>query len=153
MVIAGIVVGEQCRKPFFTPATVDRLHNFWFLIDDMMNSFLFVMIGLEILSIQAEWLALVIGLIAFLWIIITRAISITVPLLVLEPLRRFKWRIITIMTWGGVRGGLSIALALAMPDSAGKNTIISITYAVVIASILIQGLTLRPVIRRLFPDV
>lgn len=74
------------------------------------------------------------------------------PLLVLEPLRRFKWRIITIMTWGGMRGGLSIALALAMPDSAGKNTIISITYAVVIASILIQGLTSRPVIRRLFPD-
>ena len=54
MVIAGIVVGEQCRKPFFTPATVDRLHNFWGLVDDMMNLFLFVMIGLEILSIQAE---------------------------------------------------------------------------------------------------
>lgn len=152
MVIAGIVVGEQCRKPFFTPKTVDRLHSFWGLIDDMLNSFLFVMIGLEILSIHAEWLTLLIGLISFITIIIIRGISITGPLLILEPIRRFSWRIIAIMTWGGMRGGLSIALALTIPDSPGKGTIISITYAVVIASIMIQGLTLQPVIQRLFPD-
>lgn len=151
MVIAGLVVGSHCRKPNFNSGTVSRLYGFWELIDDMLNSFLFVMIGLEILSLNEPLIGLILGLIGFVILIFSRFISVILPSLILEPIRAFSLRTISIMTWGGMRGGLSIALALSMPNSIGKDFVISLTYGVVIASILIQGFTLKPVIQKLYP--
>jgi CPA1 family monovalent cation:H+ antiporter len=69
----------------------------------------------------------------------------------LEPIREFNWREISIMTWGGMRGGLAIALALSLPEGPEKNAVLSLTYTVVVLSILLQGLTLQPMICSLFP--
>ena len=117
----------------------------------MLNSFLFTMIGLELLSIDTGFFTLLLGLIAFVIIILARVVSVGAPLLILEPIKKFNWRTLTVMTWGGMRGGVSIALALSMPDTPGKSTVLSITYGVVIASIVVQGLSLQPMLNKLFP--
>jgi CPA1 family monovalent cation:H+ antiporter len=152
MVVAGLVVGSHSRKPQF--ANDDRslrLHNFWGLIDDVLNSFLFALIGLQILSIKTRFSEILLGLTVFLIVIIVRGISVGGPLLILEPLNKFNWRVLTIMTWGGMRGGLSIALALSIPASQEKDIIVGITYAVVVFSIIFQGLSIQAMIRKLLP--
>lgn len=151
MVIAGLVIGHSCRRPHFSANTTKQLYNFWDLVDSMLNSFLFTMIGLELLSIDTGFFSLLLGVIAFGIIIIARLVSVGMPMVILEPLKKFNWRTLTVMTWGGMRGGVSIALALSMPDTPGKSTVLSITYGVVIASIVVQGLSLQPMLNRLFP--
>ncbi len=153
MVIAGLVIGNRCRKPHFSNSTVTKLYNFWNLIDDILNSFLFVMIGLEILSIATTIIDLLLGVILFVLIIMIRGISIGIPAIATEPLKRFNWRALTVMTWGGMRGGVPIALALSIPTSVGygRDIIISTTYVVVIISIVFQGLSLQPMLNKLFP--
>lgn len=153
MVIAGLIVGNHCRAQNISQSTVFRLYSFWTLVDDVLNSFLFAMIGLEMLSVKGGWFAILIGSIAFFAIILVRFVSILIPTLFLEPIRANSWRTLTVMTWGGMRGGLSIALALSIPMGDHKELIVGITYAVVVLSILLQGLTLQPLIKKLFPTV
>ncbi len=151
MVLAGLIVGNHCRSSHISQSTVFRLYQFWHLVDDILNSFLFVMIGLEILSIHTGWIPFGIGVLAFFIILGVRMISVAGPLLILEPLSQFSWKVLSVMTWGGMRGGLSVALALAIPQGEHKSLIVSITYSVVVLSIILQGLTLRPLIQRLYP--
>lgn len=152
MVVAGLVVGSHTRKSQFSDDRSLRLHNFWGLIDDVLNSFLFALIGLQILSIKTRFSEIILGLTVFVIVILVRGISVGGPLLILEPLRKFNWRVLTIMTWGGMRGGLSIALALSIPASTEKDILVGITYSVVVFSIIFQGLSIQPVIRRLLPS-
>ena len=151
MVVAGLVIGDQCRKPHFSHNTVKRLYSFWGLIDDMLNSFLFSLIGLEMLSIKFDINILIIGIIVFFIVTIVRAISISVPILALEKIKKGTAKMLTVMVWGGMRGGISIALALSIPDMPQKNTIIGITYIVVVLSIIVQGLSLQLLVSKLFP--
>lgn len=151
MVVAGLVIGDQCRKPHFSANTVKRLYSFWGLVDDILNSFLFTLIGLEMLSLKFDSTILLLGLMAFVLLIIVRVISVTIPIVLLEKVKKGTWKMLSVMTWGGMRGGLSIALALSIPDITYKGPIISITYTVVVLSIIIQGLSLQPLVNKLFP--
>ncbi|PCH57737.1 MAG: sodium:proton antiporter [Legionellales bacterium] len=154
MVLAGLVIGSQCRKTHFTKSIVSGLYNFWGLIDGMLNSCLFVLIGLELLTIDTRIVSLIVGAIAFFIIILTRIVSVTIPTVLFESIKSLKnWRMLSVMTLGGMRGGLSIALALSIPDSNQyKSTIIGITYTVVVFSIILQGLSLQHFVNYIFPE-
>ena len=152
MVVAGLVIGDQCRKPHFSNNTIKRLYSFWGLLDDMLNSFLFSLIGLEMLSIKFDINILIICIIVFFLVIIIRVFSISAPVLLFEKNKKNKFKMLTVMSWGGMRGGISIALALSIPDIPEKNTIIGITYIAVVMSIILQGLSLQPLVSMLFPN-
>jgi CPA1 family monovalent cation:H+ antiporter len=152
MVIAGLVIGSNMKKGKFTKRTIIALDSFWELIDEVLNAFLFVLIGLEMLTINFHPIVIVTGIIAFIVIFITRYISVSIPTLFLNiKLRKFYWRENLLMSWGGIRGGISIALALSIPSN-GSASIISLTYVVVIISILGQGSTFKWLVNKLFPQ-
>lgn len=151
MVIAGLVVGSQCKKARFSKKTTNTVNDFWGLVEEVLNAFLFVLIGLEMLTIEFPTILIFIGIFAIIIVFIARYISVTIPIIskINASNRRFYFKENILMSWGGIRGGISIALALSIP---GQNeTIISITYVVVIISILLQGSTFKWAVNYLFP--
>lgn len=121
----------------------------WGLIDDLLNTILFVMIGLQIVIIHfysAYWL---ISLLAIAFVLIARAVSITIPSILMARTLNLPYKRITIIIWAGLRGGISVALALSLPFSEFKPMIVSVSYVIVIFSIVVQGLTLNKVVNRL----
>lgn len=143
MVIAGLFLSY--RRSVFThsPKTHETVGNFWELIDEILNAVLFVLIGLEILILDIEGPFIFAGIIAIPVIIFTRALSVGLPVVISQIFRTFKPLDAIVMTWGGLRGGVSIALALSVPDSQERDLILVVTYVVVVFSILVQGLSLE----------
>ena len=127
----------------------DILNKIWGLIDDLLNTILFVMIGLQIAVIHFYSAYAVISLIAIVFVLIARAISITVPSMFLGRTLGLPYKRIAIVIWAGLRGGISVALALSLPFSEFKPMIVSISYIIVIFSIIVQGLTLNKVVNKL----
>ncbi len=125
------------------------LNKIWGLIDDLLNTILFVMIGLQIAVIHFYSAYAVISLIAIVFVLIARAISITVPSIFLGRTLGLPYKRIAIVIWAGLRGGISVALALSLPFSEFKPMIVSISYIIVIFSIIVQGLTLNKVVNKL----
>ena len=149
MVIAGMIVGNNFNKTKFSQRTVIALDNFWGLIDEVLNAFLFVLIGLEVITMNFNFLVIPAGIIAMLVILFSRFISIAIPMLFIEKnIGKNYWKGNLAMCWGGLRGGISIALALSIPGS--PDIIVSITYVVVLISILLQGSTFKPLINKLY---
>ncbi len=149
VVVAGLFIGNKGRSEAMSSETVEYLDKFWELIDELLNALLFVLIGLEIVVIpflDDYWQAGVIGIVIALS---ARLISVYIPILALRRSVNFMPRTPLIMTWGGLRGGISIALALSLPAAMNKDIILSITYCIVIFSILIQGITLGPIVKRI----
>ena len=152
MVIAGLTIGSNMKKGKFTQRTIVALDSFWELIDEVLNAFLFVLIGLEMLTIDFHFIIILAGFLSFIAIFLTRFISVSIPTLFLDiKLRKFYWRENLLMSWGGIRGGISIALALSIPSN-GADPIISLTYVVVIISIIGQGASFRWLVEKLFPS-
>ncbi|GAB3175077.1 cation:proton antiporter [Telluribacter humicola] len=148
VVVAGLFIGNRGRAEAMSEETVEYLDKFWELVDELLNALLFVLIGLEIVIISfldEYWLP---GLIGIFIALLGRFISVLVPVLMLRRAVNFMPRTPMIMTWGGLRGGISIALALSLPEAMNKEIILSITYCIVVFSILIQGLTLGPLVKR-----
>lgn len=125
------------------------LNKIWGLIDDLLNTILFVMIGLQIAVIHFYSAYAIISLIAIVFVLIARAISITVPSIFLGRTLGLPYKRIAIVIWAGLRGGISVALALSLPFSEFKPMIVSISYIIVIFSIIVQGLTLNKVVNKL----
>lgn len=149
VVVAGLFIGNKGRSEAMSSQTVEYVDKFWELIDEMLNALLFVLIGLEIVVIpflDDYWQA---GLIGIVIALTARLISVYLPILVLRRSVNFMPRTPLIMTWGGLRGGISIALALSLPVIMNRDIILSITYCIVIFSILIQGITLGPIVKRI----
>jgi len=149
VVVAGLLVGNQGRRLAMSDVTRHHVDLFWELIDEIMNAVLFLMLGLEAtrLKVTSE-LALAAGL-AIPVVLLARLVSVGIPISVLRRWTALSPHAIKIMTWGGLRGGISVALALSLPFGPTRDTILVLTYAVVACSILIQGLTLAPLVRRL----
>jgi len=127
----------------------ELLNKIWGLIDDLLNTILFVMIGLQIAIIHfysAYWM---ISLLAIIFVLIARAISITVPSILMKRSLGLPYKRIAIVIWAGLRGGISVALALSLPFSEFKPMIVSISYIIVVFSIIVQGLTLSKVVNTL----
>ena len=150
MVTAGLLVGnDTARKHTMSELTETYVDKFWELIDILLNTILFVLIGMEMLIISFEIPAIIAGLIAIPVVLICRYVSLLIPINFFEKHLNFVPRTDVIMTWGGLRGGISIALALSLTQDMHRELFLVITYIIVIFSILVQGLTVGSVIKKL----
>lgn len=149
MVIAGLFIGNKGRLFAMSENTLLRLDNFWELIDEILNSVLFLILGLEIILIPFNWTLFSFGLIAIAIALFARFISVGIPIKLLEMRRSFEPKTIRILTWGGLRGGISLALALSIPQGPYREIILPLTYSVVVFSIVVQGLTVGKLLPKL----
>lgn len=148
-VVAGLLIGHVGMKHGMSSITRDYVDAFWKLIDEILNALLFLMIGFEVFAIAFDTsmvatMALSLGL-----ALLARLTAVAVPIAMLHPFRAEERDVIPMMTWGGIKGGISVALALALPDSEWKPVILASTYGVVIFSIIVQGLTVGRLANRL----
>jgi len=147
VVIAGLLIGNHGRLLAMSDKTREHLDMFWELIDEILNAVLFVMIGLEVLVLTFDLHYLTAGLFLIPVVLGARFVSVGIPIALLRLRRDFSNHAIKIMTWGGLRGGISVALALSLPAGQERDIILVITYTIVVFSILVQGLTIGRLIR------
>lgn len=148
-VVAGLFIGDVGVKYGMSEQTRQYLDGFWELVDEILNAILFLLIGIEVFAVAFDFDALTAGLVCILLALVARFAAVSVPIYLLKPFRSFPSDVIPIMTWGGLKGGISVALALSLPDSEWKPMILTATYVVVLFSIIIQGLTIAPLAKRL----
>ena len=150
VVIAGLMIGNHGRRDAMSNTTTQHLDTFWELVDEILNALLFLIIGLEVMVLAFELKVWVAGVAMALLVLCARFVAVGVPVLLLRRLGRpFHPHAIKILTWGGLRGGISVALALSIPASPERDLIVPVTYVIVVLSILVQGLTVGPLVRRL----
>ncbi len=149
VVVAGLFVGNRGAARAMSETTRKHLFEFWEVIDELLNSVLFLLIGLEILMISIDGPRAGLALLTIPLVLVARFISVAVPISALSLRRTFMTGSRRILTWGGVRGGISVALALSLPFADVREPILLATYAVVLFSILVQGLTIAPLARRI----
>lgn len=142
IVVAGLMIGNSGRELAMSDKTREHLDNFWELIDEILNAVLFVLIGLEVLVLTYRQDYLWAGLIMIVVVLLARFIAVGVPISLMKLKTTFTPKIVQILTWGGLRGGISIALALTIPHGEVREAILLITYVVVIFSVVVQGLTI-----------
>ena len=147
MVVAGLMIGNHGRQFAMSDITREHLDTFWQLIDEILNAVLFVLLGLEVLVLTFTQNFLMASLILIPLVLLARFISVGIPVSLLRLKREFSPHVIKILTWGGLRGGISIALALSLPQGTERELILTLTYVIVIFSIAGQGLTIGKVIR------
>ncbi|MCE9566720.1 MAG: sodium:proton antiporter [Planctomycetes bacterium] len=153
MVVAGLLIGNVGRAYAMSPTTVKHLDMFWELIDEILNAILFALIGLEVLALAFTGKLLLLGLVAIPLVLIARLVSVGGPITILRRWTRFQKYTIRVLTWGGLRGGISVALALSLPREVKgeplveRDAILAMTYVVVVFSILVQGLTVGSLTR------
>jgi CPA1 family monovalent cation:H+ antiporter len=150
MVVAGLLTGSKSRKLAMSDITQTYIDKFWELIDVLMNAVLFVLMGLYLLVLDLNTTYLLVGLISIPLVLIARYFSIRLPLLFFQKWMDIDRKMVTLMTWGGLRGGLSIAMALSLPSFHLRNIFVEITYCIVLFSVLVQGLTIEKLVRRLY---
>jgi len=156
VVVAGLLIGNRGRRLAMSDVTVERLEMFWTLIDDLLNALLFLVLGLELFAISLQPAFLTAGVLMVPAVLISRLVSVGLPISLLKAARRtYAPGVIRILTWCGLRGGISVALVLSLdPRRSGSdlpvdrfNLILTCTYLVVLFSVIVQGLTVRAVIR------
>jgi CPA1 family monovalent cation:H+ antiporter len=149
MVVAGLFTGSRSKKEAISDTAELYVYKFWELIDVLMNAILFVLMGLEILTLEFSISYLIAGLVAIPVTLLARYISLLLPASLFKKYIKTDVKTIKIMTWGGLRGGLSIAMALSLTDPLPKNQFVFMIYMVVLFSIIVQGLTVSKVIKKL----
>src|SRR5664279_186062 len=149
MVVAGIIIGNKGAREAMSDTTNEYVNKFWELIDEMLNALLFLLIGFEMIILDFSYKIIGIGLIAIIVSLTGRYISVFIPTLFMSYKKTFDRTMLPILTWGGLRGGISVALALSLPKGEFRSIIISITYIIVVFSILVQGLTIGKLAKKL----
>ena len=152
IVVAGLFIGNHGRSKAMSPETREHLDSFWDLIDGILNALLFLLIGLEIQSIVFEVKYLLAGVLAVFSTLFARWVSVVCTVGATLFLGARSKGAIRIMTWGGLRGGVSVALALSLPEGHGRDIVLVMTYVTVIFSIIVQGLTLSGLVRNIYPS-
>ncbi|GBE09219.1 MAG TPA: sodium:proton antiporter [Gammaproteobacteria bacterium] len=151
IVVAGLLIGNHGRQFAMSETTREHLDTFWELIDEILNAVLFVLLGLEILLIiPLSASAFLLAIIAIPIVLLSRFISVSIPVSILRSKYRFTPGVIKILTWGGLRGGISVALVLSLPADEVRLYLLPMTYAVVVFAMLVQGLTLGRMVRKQF---
>ena len=148
MVTAGILIGSFGKRFAMSAASRARLDDFWELINEILVAVLFVMIGLELLRLKFEMTYAWAAALAIPAVLAARFLSVALGWLIPGLRKDFPPYVIGILTWGGLRGGISVALALSLPAGTHRDAIITVTYAVVLFSIVVQGLTLTRLLRK-----
>ncbi|SHJ21497.1 sodium/proton antiporter, CPA1 family [Shimia gijangensis] len=147
-VCAGLLIGDIGAKHGMSAETREYVDAFWKLIDEILNAVLFLLIGFEVFAVAFQGEFLMAGVAAILLALVARLAAVAVPVMLLRPFREFSQGVIPIMTWGGIKGGISVALALSIPENEWKPLILTATYVVVVFSIIVQGLTIAPLANR-----
>lgn len=150
MVVAGIIIGNKLNVASNKGVTRKLLNEFWEVLDDVFNGILFVLIGLSIHLLEFDTLYLVLGGIAIFIVMISRFISVFIPYALLKHEESSPLKTVTILTWGGLRGGISIALALSLGDNPSSQIILFITFVVVLFSIIVQGLSIGHLVKKIY---
>ncbi len=151
VVVAGLLIGHHGRKYAMSAVTRHRLDNFWELLDEILNVVLFMLIGLELLILELQGAYFAAGLLAIPLILLARLVSVGIPVSLLRALSAttFSEHAVKILVWGGLKGGISVALALTLPPGPQRDVFLVMTYVMVIFSLTIQGLTIGPLAKRL----
>ena len=158
MVVAGLLIGNHGRSFAMSATTTEHLDRFWGLLDELLNAVLFVMIGMEVLVVTLAPRYLLAGALSVAIVLFARLISVGVPIWLLRRWERFEPALIPVLTWGGLRGGISVALALSLRGlddgqaSEHRELIVAMTYVIVVFSILVQGMTVGKLTRSLLSD-
>ena len=150
MAVAGVIVGHRTREEAMSETTRQYVDNFWELIDAILNAVLFVLLGMGVLVIPFTGHLLMAGMLAAAATLAARALTVGLPVALGSPragLPAGAWKV---LTWGGLRGGISVALALSMPPGPARATVLALTYCVVVFSVFVQGLTISRVVRGAF---
>ncbi|MCG6969465.1 MAG: sodium:proton antiporter [Gammaproteobacteria bacterium] len=147
IVVAGLMIGNHGRVFAMSEHTRDHLDTFWELIDEILNAVLFVLIGLELLLISFTGQYLIAALLIIPTVLLARLASVALPIGLLRAKRQFTPGVIKVLTWGGLRGGISVALALSLPVGPERNLILTVTYLVVVFSITVQGLSIGRLVK------
>lgn len=150
MVVSGMYIGNKLNVVANKGPARKLINEFWEVLDDVFNGILFVLIGLAIhlLNFSPGYLAL--GILAIIIVLLARFISVLLPYSLLKHKESKPIKTVTILTWGGLRGGISIALALSLGDNTSSELILYITYAVVLFSIIVQGLSIGALVKKLY---
>ncbi len=150
VVAAGLLVSGRARRFAMSEETRENVDRFWELVDDILNVVLYLMLGLELLVVPLEKRFLFAGLLAIPVVLLARWASVGFTVLALAPVRKRLPGSVAVLTWGGLRGGLAVALALSLPARHGlERQLLLVTYVVVVFSVVVQGLTIAPLLRRL----
>ncbi|MDF7812222.1 sodium:proton antiporter [Hymenobacter sp. YC55] len=149
IVVAGLIVGNQGRKKGMSDLTREYLDKFWEVLDEILNAVLFVLIGLEMLVLNISRTTLLVGAVAVVVVLLARLVSVALPLTLLKKYYPFDRPTLRVLTWGGLRGGISVALALSLPNSMPRDLLVGITYVVVVFSIIAQGLSIGLLVKKL----
>lgn len=149
MVVAGLLIGNPGRKFAMSENTRQHVDLFWEMVDELLNAVLFVLIGLEVLLVSPKPLWMLAGVAGIVIVLFARLASVSLPALAMGRARVFRGNTIPVLTWGALRGGIAVALALSIPPGDERNVVLTMTYVVVVFSILVQGLTIGPLVRRL----
>ena len=149
IVVVGLLIGNQGRSLAMSAKTTEHLDSFWELLDEIMNAVLFMLIGLEVLVLDVTLLKFAAAALAVPLVLMCRFISVSLPVVLLKKFRDFSPHVVKILTWGGLRGGISVALALSLPAGQTREILLPIAYGVVAFSIVVQGLSLRPMLKRM----
>ena len=144
MVVAGIFVANIKSSNTYHHNT---LRLFWEIIDDVLNAVLFLLLGFELLAIHATWAQSIFSILAVFIVLLVRLVTVSIPISFLQHKRQKEPYTITILTWGGLRGGLAVALALSLPPSTYRDLVLTLTFSVVAFAIIIQGLSIKPIAR------
>jgi len=149
IIVTGIMVGTRGRAVAISSVSWDYLGKFWDLIDEIFNAVLFLLIGMQMLVIKTHPVIMIVGCIMIFIVLLARWFSVSLPVAILRLKIKFEKNAVTILTWGGLRGGLSVAMALSLPQNMHRDEIVLITYIIVIFSIIVQGLTIGKVAEKL----
>lgn len=147
MAVAGLLIGNHGVAHAMSPTTRDYLLKFWSVIDDLLNALLFLLIGLEVVTIPSEVSLIVVGVAAIPLVLMARAASVLVPLVAVKPFLSLGRMAPITLIWGGMRGGISVALALGLPHSAARDIALTATYTVVLFSVIAQGGSIERVLK------
>lgn len=148
IVVAGLLIGNHGRLFAMSKNTREHLDTFWELIDEILNAVLFVLIGLELLVLTRTGSYVVAGILMIPIVLLARFVSVGTPLALLRNRIHLAPHAVKILTWGGIRGGISVALALSIPKGAERDVVLTMTYLVVAFSIMVQGLTIGKLVKR-----